>query len=209
MLTKTRDSFIAKDLLEGYKGILISDFYAGYDSFDCMQQKCWVHLIRDINNDLWKNPLDNEYEEFVNSVRNVIIPIIQSTYRFGLKKYHLIKHQGMIDRFYKKHIDNLHYTSDLCLKYQKRFKRYRESLFTFIKYDGVSWHNNAAENRVRHICVQRKISGSFGGDQFPHYLRMVGVMQTCQLQNKSFLDFLISNEISIDRFNSISRKRRH
>jgi hypothetical protein len=207
-LTKTRDATVAKDLLEGYEGVLISDFYAGYDSFDCLQQKCWVHLIRDLNNDLWKTPFDKEYEELVCSVRNVIIPIIHSTYRYGLKKYHLSKYQKEVDRFYRKEVDSIFYQSDLCAKYQKRFKRYRKSLFTFIKYDGVSWHNNSAENRIRHVCVQRKISGSFGVHQFPHYLRMVSIMQSCKLQNKSFLNFLISNEKDIDKFDQKKSKRK-
>ena len=97
-------------------------------------------------------------------------------------------------------IDEKLYNSELCILYQKRFKRYRTSLFTFIHNDGVKWHNNAAENGIRHICVQRKISGSFSSNQFPHYLRMVSIFQTCKLQNKSFFNFLLSKEINIDNF---------
>lgn len=61
--------------------------------------------------------------------------------------------------------------------YQKRFERYKDSLFVFISNDEINWHNNPAENGVIHICVQRKISGSFGGNQFPHFLRLVSIMQ--------------------------------
>jgi Transposase IS66 family len=35
------------------------------------------------------------------------------------------------------------------------------SLFSFIENDGVPWHNNAAERALRHLAVQRKISGAF------------------------------------------------
>jgi hypothetical protein len=87
-------------------------------------------------------------------------------------------------------------------------KRYRDSLFTFMKHDGVNWHNNAAENGIRHICMQRKISGSFGGDQFPHYLRMVSIMRTCKLQHKSFFKFLLSKEWDIDLFLSKAHSRK-
>ena len=45
--------------------------------------------------------------------------------------------------------------------YQKRFERYKDSLFIFISNDEIKWHNNTAENGIRHNCVQRKISGSF------------------------------------------------
>lgn len=57
--------------------MLVSDFYGGYDSMPCRQQKCWSHLIRDLNDDLWKNPFLEEYEQFVVQVRNLILPIFQ------------------------------------------------------------------------------------------------------------------------------------
>jgi len=63
-LTETRESTLVQDILNGYGGVLISDFYAGYDSCRCRQQKCLVHLIRDLNDDLWKNPYDQEFEGF-------------------------------------------------------------------------------------------------------------------------------------------------
>ncbi|MBL4754387.1 MAG: TM0106 family RecB-like putative nuclease [Flavobacteriales bacterium] len=200
VLSKSRDATVMKDFLANFRGVLITDFYAGYDAIECSQQKCWVHFIRDLNNALWKNPFDTEYEEFVSKIRDIIIPIIQSTYRHGLKTRFLAKHQKNIDKFYVSEIDDKTYSSELCQLYQKRFKRYRKSLFTFTRFDGISWHNNAAENGIRHICVQRKISGSFGGDQFPHYLRMVSIMKTCNLQNKSFLKFLLSKQMDIDSY---------
>ncbi len=67
-LTQHRDISLLKKLLNGYSDVLISDFFSGYDSVDCLQQKCWVHLIRDLNNDPWKNPYDKEYMEFVVSI---------------------------------------------------------------------------------------------------------------------------------------------
>ena len=36
-LTETRETTIVHELLAGYTGILISDFYGGYDSVDCVQ----------------------------------------------------------------------------------------------------------------------------------------------------------------------------
>ncbi|MCP5274255.1 MAG: TM0106 family RecB-like putative nuclease [Burkholderiales bacterium] len=41
-LTENREAAIVHELLRGYKGVLCSDFYAGYDSVPCFQQKCWV-----------------------------------------------------------------------------------------------------------------------------------------------------------------------
>lgn len=199
-LSRNREASTAIDFLKDYKGILISDFFSGYDNIECLQQKCWVHFIRNLNNSLWDNPFDKEYESFVCEIRNLIVPIIQATDQFGLKTHFLAKYQKTIDKFYKLHIDNKVYKSEPCNLYQKRFKRYRNSLFTFIKHNETNWHNNPAENGLRHICVQRKISGSFGGNQFPYYLRMVGILQTCKLQNKSFFKFLLSKENDVNSF---------
>ncbi|WP_294273045.1 hypothetical protein [Propionivibrio sp.] len=46
--------------MERFKGVLVSDFYAAYDSVPCPQQKYLIHLRRDINEDLNKNPFDQE-----------------------------------------------------------------------------------------------------------------------------------------------------
>ena len=48
---------ILEDLLDGFNGVLVSDFYAAYDLVPCAQQKCLIHLMRDINEDLHRNPL--------------------------------------------------------------------------------------------------------------------------------------------------------
>jgi len=199
-LSETRESSIAHEFLAGYGGVLISDFYPGYDAIPCKQQKCWVHLIRDMNNDLWDAPFDGEYEAFVQEVSNLIIPIMETVQKYGLKKRHLGKFKERIDKFYAQIISDKHYKSELTLKYQNRFMRYRESLFTFVEYDGIPWHNNTAESAIRHLAVQRKISGSFKESFAPSYLILLGIMQTCRFQDKSFLRFLFSGEMDVDSF---------
>ena len=55
MFKPNREADFLLDLLGDFKGVLITDFYAGYDAIKCPQQKCLLHLIRDINEDLLKN----------------------------------------------------------------------------------------------------------------------------------------------------------
>ena len=90
-LTETREATLVYDMLQTYRGVLISDFYAGYDAVPCRQQKCWVHLIRDLNTDLQHNPVDKEYETFVSQVRTLIVPIMEAIQHYGLKRRHLHK----------------------------------------------------------------------------------------------------------------------
>jgi len=114
-----------------------------------------------------------------------------------------------IDDFYINSIDNKQYKSELVLKYQQHFKKYRDSLFAFIRQDGIPWHNNTAENAIRHIAIQRDISkASFHEEPTRNYLVLLGIRQTCRYQNKSFFKFLFSKETDIDKFKS-TKSRKH
>jgi predicted RecB family nuclease len=199
-LQKTREATIVHEFLDGYNGVLIADFYPGYDSVKCLQQKCWVHLIRDLNEDLWKAPFDLEFERFVADVNNVITPIIEAVYKYGLKKRHLSKFKRSVETFYDTVITDKLYRSEVTQKYQKRFYRYRESLFTFLDYDNVAWHNNAAERALRHITKQEQISGNFHEALTHDYLVLLGIRQTCRFHERSFFNFLLSEQKNIGHF---------
>jgi predicted RecB family nuclease len=159
--TQTRDSAFIRNLLNGYGGTLISDFYAGYDAVKCRQQKCLVHLIRDLNDDLWKNPFNQEYELFVVAVRDLLGPIFADIDRYGMRKRHLHKHMATVDRFYKTHVDPGSFESDIVGRYLKRFNHYRGSLFTFLDQDGLPWNNNTAERAIRHQEKEPTIISGF------------------------------------------------
>ena len=198
-LTKTRESTIAHEFLQSYTGTLVSDFYPGYDAIKCKQQKCWVHLIRDLNGDLWESPFDTEFENLVHEIRLLIIPIMEAVQKYGLKKRHLRKFLKQVDLFYKKAIVDKEYKSELADKYQKRFIKYKDSLFTFLQYDGIPWHNNTAERALRHLTKQQQISLVFHEQVTHDYLRLLGIRQTLKFQGKSFYRFLFSNETDIDQ----------
>lgn len=158
-----------------------------------------------MNDDLWKNPFDEEFERFVVAVRDLLAPILEDVHRFGLKARHLRKHQSRVDRFYREMITGQASVGDTTARYRKRFERYKESLFSFIEDDGIPWHNNVAERALRHLAVQRKISGAFGEKGAVQYLRLLGIAQTCRFQRKSFLGFLLSKSRDIDEYRERSR----
>jgi hypothetical protein len=150
-LTETRETTFVEEFLSQYQGVLITDFYAGYDAVQCAQQRCWVHLIRDLNADLREHPFDKEYEVFVLKVRDLIVPIMEVVQEYGLKKRYLQSFMKQVDHFYASVIIDKQYKSDLVCTYQKRFIRYRDSLFTFLTQNGIPWNNNASERAIRHF----------------------------------------------------------
>jgi hypothetical protein len=199
MLRDNREAAFVHGLLDGYHGVLVTDFYAGYDSVKCRQQKCWPHLIRDINDDLWQTPFDSELETFALSVRDLMVPIMATVQQHGVQQTRLSRFAGQVEEFYAKTIDRP-YQSELAVKYQKRFVRYRESLFTFLEQDGIPWHNNTAETAIRHLVIQERLSGSFFEAVTHDYLVLLGLRQSCRFQDKSFFRFLFSGEKDVDAF---------
>jgi hypothetical protein len=72
------------------------------------------------------------------------------------------------------------------------------------------WRSYAetAERAIRHLAIQRKISGHFFATMAPQYLLLLGLAQTCRFQDKSLLKFLLSGAKDIDAFKGPKRTRR-
>jgi Transposase IS66 family len=133
--------------------------------------------------------------------------MIEAVQGRAAKARHLAKFVPAVDAFYARYITGASYKSEVTQKYQKRFERYHETLFTFLSLDGIPWNNNTAERGIRHLAVQRKISGAFFEGPVSNYLLLLGIAQTCRFQEKSFLKFLMSGGLDVDAFRSGKRLR--
>jgi len=100
--TKTRAGDKLHEMLNDFQGVLVSDFYAAYDSFKCPQQKCLIHLIRDMNEDVRKAPFDDELGTLIQDFAQLLKPIIETVDQFGLKTRFLRKHKAAIEYFYER-----------------------------------------------------------------------------------------------------------
>jgi predicted RecB family nuclease len=200
MYQPTREGDFLEELLENFHGILISDFYPAYDSINCLQQKCLVHLIRDLNTDLLLNPFDNEYKLMVKDFTILLRKIIDTIDKFGLKKRHLHKHIKDKNNFFSQILKS-DYESELAAKYQMRFKKNSDKLFTFLEYDNVPWNNNNAENAIKPFAKYRvNVSGQVAESGIKDYLIVLSIYQTCKYKNSNFFDFLISGKTDIYNF---------
>ena len=63
----TREAATPQKVLADFRGVMVTDFYSAYDSIECRQQKCLIHLIRDVNDDLHRNPFNSEIQALVKS----------------------------------------------------------------------------------------------------------------------------------------------
>ena len=129
VLADSREGEIIQKLLSGFKGVVVSDFYTAYDSLGCPQQRCLIHLMRDLNDEVLGNPFDEQLKQVVTSFANVLKPMIETVDRRGLKKYFLKKHLKAVERFYLS-LEQSDYQSEAALKCKERFERNRGKLFT-------------------------------------------------------------------------------
>ena len=200
LCTDTRKGDFMKQILDGFNGVLVSDFYAAYDSVNCPQQKCLIHLIRDMNNDLFKNPFDKEYKEFAGKFTMTLAPIMGTINRYGLKKRYLKKHKTRVQRFLGE-IRKDTYTSTLAKNYQRRIMKYSDKLFTFVDYDGIPWNNNNAENAIKSfVWLRRGIDGISTKNGLQRYLVLLSISETLRRKNVSVLKFFVSGSVDIDQF---------
>jgi len=206
---ETREGGLVQNFLQHFKGVLVSDFFAAYEGIDCPQQKCLVHLIRDFNDLLHKQPYDEELKQVTKGFANLVRPIVETVDRFGLKAHFLKRHLCAVDRFYKE-LRHVNLVSEAALKCRDRLVKNREGLFTFLRHDGVPWNNNNAEHAVKPFAMLRHvIKGVTSEKGLRDYLVLLSVCQTCKYMDVDFLDFLRSGVKDIHAFAERRRRRRH
>jgi len=206
--SETREGNLLEKLLNEFKGVLVSDFYAAYDSMPCLQQKCLIHLMRDLNDAVLDHPFDEEVREIVTKFGEILRSIVATIDRRGLKRHFLRKHGLQVERFYR-HIRRTIYQSEAALKCKERFEKNREKLFTFLNHDGVPWNNNNVEHAIKAFArLRRAIEGLSTPKGIEEYLILLSICQTCKYMGVDFLDFLRSGEKAIHAFAESRRGRR-
>jgi hypothetical protein len=200
VLRPDRNAAFLHELLRGFRGVLVSDFFSGYDSLECPQQKCLVHLMRDLNDGLLADPLDDELKELGQRFGYVLHAIIATVDRFGLKARHLRRHKPEVSRLLATMKPEAS-DSEVVRKLKKRMTKYGGKLFTFLDYNGVPWNNNNAEHAVKHFAKYRRLAnGRFTEDGLRDYLKLLSIYETCRYKAVSFLGFLLSKERDIDSY---------
>jgi hypothetical protein len=193
----SREAAVLESVLKGFTGVLVSDFYAGYDSLPCPQQKCLIHLMRDMNNDILSHPFNEELSSIATQFGELLREIIETVDRYGLRKRHLGKHKPFVERFLSE-VASRECTTEVVRALKSRIIRNRDRLFAFLDYDNVPWNNNSAEHAVKvfvRLRNQMTISTPKGTAE---YCILLTVQQTLHRRGVGFLDFLRSGETEID-----------
>jgi hypothetical protein len=204
----TRKTDFLHELLKDFKGVLITDFYTGYDSLPCLQQKCLVHLIRDINDSLLKTPFDEELKIIGKQFASLLRAIVGTIDKHGLKSRYLRKHKKDVQKYFDR-LSPKPFISEVAEKLRQRLLKYQSKLFLFLDHDGVPWNNNYGEHAIKPFAKYRRIvTGQINERGLNDYLILLSLYETCEYRGIKFLDFLLSKERDLDKFSSAAGHRR-
>jgi transposase-like protein len=205
---RSREGDFLRHVLKNFKGVLVSDFYSAYEGLPCLQQRCLVHLMRDMNRAILDNPFDQELQSITAPFGALLRSIVATIDEHGLKPRYLQTHASAVEAFFSALAERF-YESDASKGLQGRLLRNRQRLFTFLQNDGVSWNNNLAENAIKRVSYYREDVGrSVKEAGLAEYLVLLSLYQTCRVREISFLKFLLSQERDMDAFAASKRRRR-
>lgn len=164
---KSRGSKVVEEIIgrdsEKYEGVIVSDFYAAYNTYAGFHQRCWVHLLRDIDELKVKFPKHPPLNIWAKSVKYFyqeakryepppnLLPGIEAQTRLDKQRYFEQKLLGLCKSYLAKDTP----MSTLC----GRIYTFLPELFTFVREPNVQSSNNNAERILRHLVISRKISG--------------------------------------------------
>jgi predicted RecB family nuclease len=203
-----REGGFLKEYLQGFRGVLVSDFYAAYDAIPCPKQKCLVHLMRDMNQLLLNHPFDDELKMVTGSFGRLLRAIVTTIDQQGLKRRYLRTHRRAASDFLGS-LSERPLCSEVAEDLRQRLLRHRDELFTFLEHDGVPWNNNNAENVIRQFGYYRdRTAGTMREAGLQDYLVLLSLCHTCRYRGVSFFQFLRSGQRDLDLFCQSRRCRR-
>jgi transposase len=161
----SRGSEVVKQLLgESFEGVLGSDFYASYNIYQGLHQRCWVHLLRDGHELNEKYPEDPQVQQWTKEVkavyeRAVASPGPDASLPAAKQAVQRRQHQHACEQELWQLCAPYAHTSSPLHTLCERIERFLPELFVFVALPGVPAHNNLAERSVRPLVIARKISG--------------------------------------------------
>jgi hypothetical protein len=196
----TREGDFLKEMLKDFHGVLVSDFFAAYDAVACPQQKCLIHLMRDMNQDLLDTPFDEDLKAITRPFGALLRSVVATIDEHGLRRRHLMKHAGEVQAFIGR-LSEKPFQSEAAEALRQRLLKYKDKLFTFIEYDGVPWNNNNAEHAIKAFARYcREVQGQISEEWLGHHLVLLSLYQSCEYKGVSFLRFMKSGMQDIDAF---------
>lgn len=166
------------DILANYKGRAMHDFWSSYmdDSFDCNHNLCNVHHLRDFTfcEENEKSTWAKEMKSFLMAMKKIVEESIikglenvpKAKQEELLLRYDTLLEKGKIEHPLPDKIKGKRGRTKKSKSRNllERFENHKQSIVGFLEDFRIPFSNNLAEQSVRMMKVQQKISGCFRSD---------------------------------------------
>jgi transposase len=195
LLTDSRAAKVAKEMLgEDFKGVLVSDRYAGYNWLQASQrQACWGHLLRDFQ----------ALCERGGRIARIGHALKQTASEI-LAAHRVHDAEGRLVAWHEPELLDLHHRLMDLLEQGSRMRDPKTSrfccgllelwpaLWNFTQTPGVDPTNNRAERALRFAVLLRKRSGGTRTDHGDRFIeRLLTIRETCRLQRRNLHHYLL------------------
>ena len=146
-----------------FSGVLASDFYAAYDHYPGLKQRCWAHLLRDIHDLCEQHPTDRRLRRWAKQVHRIYLRARAHSHPAERERVRAMRRfeEALLKVCRPFAGEEQAPQRTLCA----RIERYSAELFVFVAHPEVPSDNNAAERSLRHLVTSRKISGGTRSDR--------------------------------------------
>jgi len=143
---------------ECFDGVFVSDFWYAYNVLSCAQQKCLVHLLRDLER-VWKSrDSGGDWPRFCKKLKRLIRDAIRLRHRGDTLETDVYRQRcSRIEKRLKLMI-TADWSNVEARRLVKRLKRHESELFTFLSHPEVPFDNNFGERSIRGAVIMRKNS---------------------------------------------------
>lgn len=154
---RSRSGEVAKAVLGAdYEGVVVSDFYCGYNVLLGRHQRCWVHFLRDLRALAEAHPDKRGVSIWVGKVKAVYKRA--KAFTSGDAQVRLDQRIAFEEELFR--LAKPYVKRDVPQRIlSERIEEFLPELFVFVECPEVPSENNAAERAIRPAVTARKVSG--------------------------------------------------
>jgi len=193
----SRSQQAAKALIgEDFGGFAVTDRYAGYHFLDVLQQQlCWAHVIRQLTEISERGGATGRRGQQLVALARKVIAAHRQYLEHGHEPDWLAEKLAPLREQIRtlleqcaagRHERTANFAAGLLDEY--------DALWTFVDVPDakIDPTNNTAERAIRHSVLQRRLQGGTQSDRGNRWIeRIQSVRETCRLQDRRILDWLI------------------
>lgn len=190
-IRQSRGRKVAREIItKDYPGILITDFYSAYNGLGGKQQKCLVHLMREMRS-CFEKDRSPEFLKYHKKLKRILQDALKlKALRETLPEFIYQRRVKLLERRLFLWSCRDHDNQNLN-RLAKRFLKFWLHLLTFLKHPDIPFHNNLAERMIRpHVILRNRSFQNRSGKGMNAHETLMSLLHTLKLQDKDPLRFL-------------------